>query len=310
MTQTKDLFISYTRNDRAWAEWIAWQLEEWGLSCELQAWDFVPGSNFVTKMQQAAKNCSRTLLILSPKYEQSPFTQAEWSAAFAGDPDGSKSKVVSVRVVDYRPSGLLGQIVYEDLVGLDETAAREKLRLLTTSGRAKPELAPPFPGVVGSKPVFPGAGTRSTPPHTRAPMPQVARRLSELDQRDLLAEVFNVTRSYFEAALKDLEERLGRRTLFEPVSEMTFEVSVEWEGRIEAECRISRERGDFGTGITYAEGRWSSNSVNDIISPNDNGTFRALMHMPGDHGALDPERLQSPEEVAEYLWRRFIWRIR
>jgi hypothetical protein len=27
-----DFFISYTRTDRAWAEWIAWTLEEQGYS--------------------------------------------------------------------------------------------------------------------------------------------------------------------------------------------------------------------------------------------------------------------------------------
>src|SRR5260370_5998347 len=34
----KDFFISYHRADRAWAEWIAWQLEEEGYSGLLQVW--------------------------------------------------------------------------------------------------------------------------------------------------------------------------------------------------------------------------------------------------------------------------------
>ena len=40
----KDFFISYNKADRAWAEWIAWHLEETGgYSVAIQAWDFGPG---------------------------------------------------------------------------------------------------------------------------------------------------------------------------------------------------------------------------------------------------------------------------
>jgi TIR domain len=47
-----DFFISYTTADRNWAEWIAWQLENVGYKCHIQAWDFIPGSNF-----DAIPNC-------------------------------------------------------------------------------------------------------------------------------------------------------------------------------------------------------------------------------------------------------------
>ncbi len=33
----KDFFISYTGVDRAWAEWIAWALEEQGYTTSIQA---------------------------------------------------------------------------------------------------------------------------------------------------------------------------------------------------------------------------------------------------------------------------------
>src|SRR5438477_11109129 len=43
----RDFFLSYNRADQAWAEWIARQLKAAGYSTVLQAWDFLPGSNFV-----------------------------------------------------------------------------------------------------------------------------------------------------------------------------------------------------------------------------------------------------------------------
>ena len=51
---SKDFFISYNKADRAWAEWIAWTLEEAGYSTTIQAWDFQAGGNFVLEMQKAA----------------------------------------------------------------------------------------------------------------------------------------------------------------------------------------------------------------------------------------------------------------
>ena len=50
----KDFFISYTKADQSWAEWIAWQLESEGYTTVIQVWDFHAGSNFVSEMQQAA----------------------------------------------------------------------------------------------------------------------------------------------------------------------------------------------------------------------------------------------------------------
>jgi hypothetical protein len=51
----KDFFISYNSADQTWAEWIAWQLEEAHYTTVLQAWDFLPGENFILGMHDAAK---------------------------------------------------------------------------------------------------------------------------------------------------------------------------------------------------------------------------------------------------------------
>jgi len=71
------VFISYTKADQAWAEWIAWTLQEAGLSVIIQAWDFLPGGNFVLNMEQAV-SAEKTIAVLSPAYLQSEYTQPEW----------------------------------------------------------------------------------------------------------------------------------------------------------------------------------------------------------------------------------------
>ena len=155
----KDFFVSYNKNDRAWAEWIAWQIEESGYTTSIQAWDFRPGGNFVYYMQEGTSKARRTIAVLSPDYLSSQFTASEWAAAFAQDPIGDKGLLVSVRVRECEPKGLLPQIVYIDLVGLDERDAREHLLQGVKSGRAKPPTPPLFPGKVhdpsASRPSFP-----------------------------------------------------------------------------------------------------------------------------------------------------------
>jgi tetratricopeptide (TPR) repeat protein len=156
----KDFFISYNKADRAWAEWIAWQLEQSGFSTALQAWDFAPGANFVLKMQNTAAEAKRTLAVLSPDYLNSEFTQPEWAAAFRQDPTGEKRLLMPVRVRECEIEGLLGSIIYLDLIGLDETSASGALLKAVQGGRAKPSKAPRFPGppaVAREKPRFPGA---------------------------------------------------------------------------------------------------------------------------------------------------------
>ena len=134
-----DFFISYTSVDGSWAEWMAWVLEEAEYTTIVQAWDFGAGANFVQEMDAAAKNAERTIAVLSPDYLQSSFTPSRWHAAFRRDPTGTQRLLIPVRVRECDVDGLLGGIVYIDLVGLDAEAARERLlRACCGSARSRP----------------------------------------------------------------------------------------------------------------------------------------------------------------------------
>lgn len=97
-SEKKDFFVSYTQADQAWAEWIAWQLEEGGYTTHLQVWDFGAGGNFVLEMDKASKMCKRTVAVLSPDYFKSDFTPSEWAQAFAKDPKGEKGLLLPIRL--------------------------------------------------------------------------------------------------------------------------------------------------------------------------------------------------------------------
>jgi hypothetical protein len=156
----KDFFISYTKADKAWAEWIAWTLEEASRLVIIQAWDFRPGGNFVLDMQRAASGTEKTIVVLSPAYLEAEYTQPEWAAALAQDPDGKQRKLIPIRVAECRPTGILAPITYVDLLGLPQDDARAVL-LGAFSERAKPSSMPAFPGaqpsdVSAARPVYPG----------------------------------------------------------------------------------------------------------------------------------------------------------
>ena len=104
------------------------------------------GKNFVNEMDKAAKNCKHTVPVLSEDYLRSGFTKAEWYAAFAKDPIGEKRLIISIRIKPCDIEGLLGPIIYIDLVGLNEKATKKKLLEGVKETRLKPKKAPPFRG--------------------------------------------------------------------------------------------------------------------------------------------------------------------
>ncbi|MEM6838723.1 MAG: TIR domain-containing protein [Cyanobacteria bacterium P01_C01_bin.120] len=145
LSPERDFFISYTRSDRPWAEWIGWILEAAGYSVFIDAWDFRPGANFVTEMDKGTR-CRQTIAVLSQAYLDARYTKSEWAAAFADDPQGDGRKLIPVRIEDFDPSGLLKSIVYVDFVGVTSSEVATERLLQALKERGKPTTPPIFPG--------------------------------------------------------------------------------------------------------------------------------------------------------------------
>lgn len=155
--ERRDFFVSYTGADRAWAEWIGWQLNAAGYTVVLQAWDFRPGTNFVENMNRALGQTSRTIAVLSPAYLRSAYGRDEWTAAFVHDQAG-QPRLLTVRVEDADPPPLLRPWVIIDLVGLDPDRARQTLVAGVRQEVIHPTAEPVFPGGRGVE--RPAAGPR------------------------------------------------------------------------------------------------------------------------------------------------------
>jgi hypothetical protein len=104
-----DFFISHAGRDTAWAEWLAWQLQQAGYTVELDVWDWAPGEDFVARMQTALESADRLLAVCTKAYFTSVFGGAELRAAFARQAAGRIVPVL-VEPVTLPALGLRGEL--------------------------------------------------------------------------------------------------------------------------------------------------------------------------------------------------------
>ena len=147
-----DFFVSHAGVDRAWAEWVAWQLTDAGYTVELDAWNWSAGQNFVLAMSDALSRCDRVVALLSAAYFERPrYTTEEWTAALLHGPGSDQGRLVPVRVENMAAEDMpkvVRPLIFCDLFGVDAAEARRVL-LAAVKGPARPD----------GEPVFPGAGT-------------------------------------------------------------------------------------------------------------------------------------------------------
>src|SRR3954470_16391330 len=140
----------------AWAEWLAWKLQEAGWTVELDVWDWAPGEDFVARMAAALESANRLLAVCTEAYFASAFGGAELRAAFAGQ-SAAEGRIVPVLIEPVALPPLYAPLIALDLTGLDEATAAARLRARLGGGRRT--SAPPFPHrapASGGRPGFAG----------------------------------------------------------------------------------------------------------------------------------------------------------
>ena len=170
-----DFFVSHAGADRAWAEWVAWQLMDAGYSVELDVWDWAAGQNFVTAMSDALERADRVVALFSSAYFERPrFTTLEWSSPFVKAPGLAAGRLVPVRVEEvpaHQVPPVLRPLVYCDIFGMDEEAARRAL-LTAVAGPKRPGSEPKFPKFAG-EPATQSRPDGDTEPRRPGTMPRL-----------------------------------------------------------------------------------------------------------------------------------------
>ncbi|KKD07356.1 FxSxx-COOH system tetratricopeptide repeat protein [Streptomyces sp. WM6386] len=161
---SEPIFISYAGPDSAWAEWVAWHLQENGYQVVLDRWHWRTGDDFVTKMSRALDQACAVVAVFSPRYfEAGRYTEEEWTSAIARR--GRYVPLVVEPLEDGQLPAILAPRLRKDLHGLSEPDALKAL-LDAVRGPARPTRPP----------AFPGAAAPSAPPAPHGPQPPFPSR--------------------------------------------------------------------------------------------------------------------------------------
>jgi tetratricopeptide (TPR) repeat protein len=151
-----DFFVSHADADVEWGAWIASELELAGYGVVVRAWDFRPGENLLTRIDEALTTCRHTIAVLSDDAESAEV--AARSAAHYQGLEGKERALIPVRVSDCKIPPLLGPIMTIDLREVEEGEARTRLRT-GLEGRGASARRGKYPGKQQNKVRFPGAET-------------------------------------------------------------------------------------------------------------------------------------------------------
>ena len=122
-----DFFIAYHAADQEWAEWVGARLQEAGYSVELQSYDYWARSSMILEMFAVSAIADATIALLSPDFLAENLERPEWQAAYAQDPTASLGILVPLLVRECNVAGVLPEVKYVDLAGLDARTAGETL---------------------------------------------------------------------------------------------------------------------------------------------------------------------------------------
>lgn len=126
-------FISYARDDQAWAEWIGWQLQDAGQEMWLDVWELRTGDDWQAVTADALSRAELVLVLISASFPYSGHVREELAAASAAG-----ATVIPVLVSGASlPAGLddISKRSFLQLGTLDEPAARQALLSAVAPGR-------------------------------------------------------------------------------------------------------------------------------------------------------------------------------
>jgi tetratricopeptide (TPR) repeat protein len=161
-----EIFVSYTAEDRGWADWIGLELERLGHKARLFDWEVSAGGNVVKWMEEHHNDADHVLSVVSSRYLDKSKRYSEWErqGGELATASGCENFLLPIFVEPCQAPTLLAVFKRCDLHGLNEAEARARLAEYLKPA-AKPSGRVPFPGarraVGGMAPVaspsFPGS---------------------------------------------------------------------------------------------------------------------------------------------------------
>jgi tetratricopeptide (TPR) repeat protein len=119
-------------------------LTEKDYSVNVEDYDFRPGASFVEAMHEGIKNSRDLLILYTADYETAPWTRKEFTSFVAEQTQSTEERhIIILRCEDVPTRGLLADVPFQDLVGVDD--AQERKRRIIAAAERQSQAAPPPP---------------------------------------------------------------------------------------------------------------------------------------------------------------------
>src|SRR6185295_17432914 len=140
-----DVFISYSSKDKEWVRGeLLTRIEKAGLQAFIDYRDFTRGAPSIKEMERGVVECRKTLLILTPNYVASEWTEFENLMAQTLDPANRELRLIPLLKADCKKPLRIGMLTHIDFTdGADEDLAWRQL--LTALGKPPEPEAPRQP---------------------------------------------------------------------------------------------------------------------------------------------------------------------
>lgn len=149
-----NIFMSYSHDDNNWVRnWLLPELEKNGLETHIDYRDFEIGVPSVINMERAVEQCTKTLLVLTPNWVRSEFTQFEGIMLQSEDPIGLRKKILPLMLEDCQLPRRLNILTYADF--------RNKKEWHFQIGRLVQQIKKDFALVESAKPSYPSIAEKN-----------------------------------------------------------------------------------------------------------------------------------------------------
>lgn len=130
-----DVFISYSHVDRAWVHGtLLSQLEAASLSVCIDDRDFEIGLPSLINMERAVAHSRRTLVVMTPAWVQSEWTEFESLLVATSDPAGRRQRLIPLMLEACQPPPRIAMLTYVDFTDPKQHEAQLR-RLIRTLQR-------------------------------------------------------------------------------------------------------------------------------------------------------------------------------
>lgn len=138
-----DFFLSRRGSVGHIAQEVADVLLEQGYRVIVQDYDFQSSDSVIEKMHEGVKTSRDLIILFTLDYELSNYTRKEFTSFEAQrlKQPGERHTII-LRCEDVSPEGLLADVIYQDLVGIEDAHERRR-RIIAAAERQSQAIAPP-----------------------------------------------------------------------------------------------------------------------------------------------------------------------